>query len=159
MAKRAMEEPDDGRESVTELHDIASIMGTTHGADGLEPLHPTINSPNQHDRDSDARRIADELRASGKFNDPAEVKRRATQVVAQGADPAAEHARLAMALGYTGAMPGTAVPAAPAHPGLHAAMPATAPPAVSGGGLTKADVERIVAAAVKVNPPPTGGGG
>ena len=105
----------------------------------------------------DARRIADELRASGKFNDPAEVKRRATQVVAQGADPAAEHARLAMALGYTGAMPGTAVPAAPAHPGLHAAMPAMAPPAVPGGGLTKADVERIVAAAVKVNPPPTGG--
>ena len=51
VAKRAMEEPDDGRESVTELHDIASIMGTTHGADGLEPLHPTINSPNQHDRD------------------------------------------------------------------------------------------------------------
>ena len=47
-----MEEPDDGRESVTELHDIASIMGTTPGADGLEPLHPTINSPNQHDRDS-----------------------------------------------------------------------------------------------------------
>ena len=49
-----MEEPDDGRESVTELHDIASIMGTTHGADGLEPLHPTINSPNQHDRDTHA---------------------------------------------------------------------------------------------------------
>ena len=37
----------------------------------------------------DARRIAYELRASGKFNDPAVVKKRATQVVAQGADPAA----------------------------------------------------------------------
>ena len=91
----------------------------------------------------DARRIADALRASGKFNDPAVVKKRATQVVAQGADPAAEHARLAMALGYIGAMPGTAVPA---HPGLYAAMPTSAPSAVSGGGaLTEADVKRIVA--------------
>jgi hypothetical protein len=46
VAKRAMEEPDDGRESASELHNVASTMGTTHGAVGLEPLHPTINTPN-----------------------------------------------------------------------------------------------------------------
>eukprot|EP00966_Prymnesium_polylepis_P219115 5070297-Prymnesium_polylepis.3 len=46
-----MEEPDDGqRESLTELYNIASTMGTTFGADGLEPLHPTTNTPNQQDR-------------------------------------------------------------------------------------------------------------
>ena len=52
VAKRAMEEPDDGRESATELYNIASTMGTTYGADGLEPLHPTTNTPNPHDRDT-----------------------------------------------------------------------------------------------------------
>ena len=94
------------------------------------------------------------------------MKRRATQVVAQGADPAAEHARLAMALGYSGVMPGTAAPPSStplgtqpaAYPGLHSATPAAAPPAAH-GAMTEADVKRIVAAAVKGNAPPTGGGG
>ena len=120
----------------------------------------------------DARRIADELRASGKFDNPAEVKRRATQVVAQGADAAAEHSRLAMSLGYGGTMPGAnALPASPpsmqygappgGYPGLHSATPANpavAPPATAGGGgMSEADVRRIVAAAVQSNRPPAGG--
>ena len=46
-----MEEPDDGRESVAELLNVASTMGTTLGNDGLEPLRQPTNTPNQHDRD------------------------------------------------------------------------------------------------------------
>ena len=40
--------------SYTIRYNIASTMpmGTTFGADGLEPLHPTINTPNQCDRDT-----------------------------------------------------------------------------------------------------------
>ena len=104
----------------------------------------------------DARRIADQLHELGKMNDPEEAKTRAMRAVAAAADPVAEHARLAMALGHGGRSLGTS-PASPAP--AYAATPANAPPAPGGtGSITEADVQRIVAAAVKGNQPPGGGG-
>ena len=105
----------------------------------------------------DARRIADQLRELGKMDDPEEAKTRAMRAVAAAADPIAEHARLAMALGHGGQAP-AAPPAV--YPGAYAATPVTAPPASGGTGpITAADVQRIVAAAVNGERPPAGGGG
>ena len=115
----------------------------------------------------DARRIADQLRELGKMDDPEEAKTRAMRVVAAAADPVAEHARLAMALGHGGRVHGASpVPSAPpasspaAYPGAYAATPVTAPPAPGGtGSITEADVQRIMAAAVKGGQTSAGGGG
>jgi hypothetical protein len=97
--------------------------------------------------DSDMRGIADTLRAEGKMNDPEEAKLRATRRVAAAADPALEHACLALAL------TGVATPVA-------ALRPAKPPAARAGGGLSEGEltklVERQVAAPVAARLPPGG---
>ena len=96
--------------------------------------------------DSDMRGIADALRADGKMGDPEEAKLRATRRVAAAADPALEHARLALALGVA--------------PPVAALKPTKPSAAGAGGGLSEGElkklVERQVAAAVAGRPPPSG---